>query len=382
MKKTWIIIGSILTIALLGAAWWYLLMYGRPKSLSDVPNPFATTTDVPRDTPAPATTTPMGTGPLRKIATTPSAGAVMLSREGTTFVRYMERGTGHIFEVDTNSGATERITGTTIPRTTSAVWSPQGSRVILTTEDGTGGVRIFAGTIERADEGAGILTTSEIEGSAKSIAFASSSESVYYTTTTSGTGSTGYTHNLQTGKRVVRFTAPLRDMVVRWEPLLTIYTTPSARVRGYAYRGTPLLRLTGGVGGLMILPTNGGQVISYAQNKSLISRINTLDGTVIGIPVFPEKCAAEKTGGGHLWCGAPLALAPAMYPDSWYDGSISFDDSIWKVDLQTGSAAVMSNPSVDVHEAIDATDMQVNDAGTMLLFINKKDGSLWIQEIR
>ncbi len=393
MKKTYIIIGSIvLLIILLGGAWWYLLMNGRPASLSSI-NPFGSSTSNQFATSTATTQAQVPTAPagsLRKISTTPVAGAVVFSRDGAEFVRFVERGTGHIFEVAAATGATTRITGTTIPRTTRAIWSPAGSRVVLVTETASDEERLFAGSIEKTDQGnapgEGTLSTIELDPTARNVTFASTSDSIYYTTPTAQ-GSTGYSQNLKTNARTVRFTSPLRDITTTWGseadaslPIIA-YTTPTAQQLGYAYVGTGFTRLVGGLRGLMVIPTPNHRILSYAQSNSLISRTDTLDGTALAIPVFPEKCAADPTRSTTLWCGAPLGLAPGGYPDLWYQGAVSFDDSIWKLDIASGNATLVSVPSQDVKEAIDVTDMHTSSDGTLLIFINKKDGALWLQEI-
>jgi hypothetical protein len=251
--------------------------------------------------------------------------------------------------------------------------------VVLITETGSDEERIFAGTIERTDLGEETLNTIELDPAAYNIVLASTSDSVYYTTPTLN-GSVGYKQDLKTNARSVRFTSSLRDIVVTWEPSVIAYTTPTAFMRGYAYGGTGFTRLLGGVRGLMVVPTANYRVVSYAENNSLVSRVDTLDGTALPVSVFPEKCAADSTRDTILWCGAPFALAPAAYPDAWYEGSVSFDDTIWQIDIETGNATVVSVPSTDAGEAIDVTDMRVSDTGNTLIFINKKDGTLWLQE--
>ncbi len=124
MKKTWIIIGGTVALfILLGLAWWYLLMNGRPEALSNIPNPFSggsgafpASTDGDRQ----GTPSPVFATSLKQISDGQVAGAVFVERNGLAYVRYAERGTGHIFEYDTRSGSTVRLTNTTIPRATEA----------------------------------------------------------------------------------------------------------------------------------------------------------------------------------------------------------------------------------------------------------------------
>jgi hypothetical protein len=395
MKKLWIIVGIVIGIVLLLAgAWWYLLMNGRPEGFA-IPNPFGDSGEgaaTPAPTPDTTELPPVAAAALRKISTSPVAGAVAISRDGATYVRFVERGTGHVFEYDPNAngeGATTRISGTTIPRVTEAVWSRQGSRVALITETETSGTRTFVGAIERTDngDGEGALTTMELPSGAKNIGFSTTGESVFYTVPTPE-GSAGYEHNLKTDTRSVRFTSPLRDIIVAWgsEPdaslRIVVASAPSASAPGYAYEAAGGKRIAGGVKGLTVTETASHYVVSYAEHDSFTSRADGESGVSLGVPVFPEKCAADKTRTTLLWCGAPLSLPAAAYPDVWYDGSASFDDSLWELDVESGSATLVTSLGENAREPIDVTDLDVSERGDLVIFINKRDGALWAQELK
>ncbi|MBI4086887.1 hypothetical protein HY416_02810 [Candidatus Kaiserbacteria bacterium] len=378
MKKTWIIVGIVIfIILLLGGAWWYLLMNGRPEGFA-IPNPFGGT-DPGAFTPPPETPVEefsTSTGALRKLSTNPVAGAIAITRDGKTYARFVERGTGHVYEADPENGTTVRLTNTTIPRVIEAVWSPQGSRAVLKAESADGEARVFVGTIERADNGEGTLVTDDLPATAKNIAFSPTGESVLYTVP-SADGSTGYEHNLKTDTRTVRFTSPLQDIVAVWEPTVVVYTAPSADLPGYAYEGPAQKRIAGGIRGLTIFPMPTRHIISYMEGDSFVSRVDTPSGMSLGIPVFPEKCAADPGRTTVLWCAAPDTLAPGRYPDEWYEGSMSFEDSLWGLDLEAGSAMLRSTLREEASEIIDATGMSISDNGALLTFINKRNGSLW-----
>ncbi len=382
MKKTFLIIGiSALVIVLLGVAWWYLLMNGAPEGLSGL-NPFSGSGEefaAPTPSEDGAEDTPTSLSALRKISAEPVAGAVALSRDGKTHIRFIMRGTGHVFEYDPESGSTLRLSGATIPRVTRAIWSPQGTRIVLFAETGEGSARVFATALTRSDTGEGTLTTSELPSASRNVAFASSTESVYYTLP-SESGATGWKHNLQTGERGVVFQTPLRDIVVLWEPELIVYTAPSAALPGYAYSGADFSRIAGAPG-LMVTPAGAHRILSRAAQASLVSFIDAFDGPALAVPVFPEKCAFAPERADTLWCTAPLLLPPGAYPDLWYQGAVSFDDALWQLDAATGSATLLIVPSESVGEAVDATDMQASPDGSALIFINKKDGALWLYEV-
>lgn len=388
MKKALIISTIVLFIALLAAAWWYLLLNGRPDNLADVsfPNPFGNTEEQPtvfEPTPvptAPATTTPGTPDALRMIARGPVAGAVFIERDEQTYIRYATRGTGHLFEINPQTGDEVRISGTTIPRTTEAVWSPQGTRVVLITETGTGAERVFVGSLVRTDDGEEVLESIEIDPSASNVTFAEGGESLFYTTHNSE-GSIGYAHDLRTNEREIVFSTPVRSITVgTWEPELITYTTPTSELPGYAYTGASFTRLFGGQYGLVITAGDSSRIVSFIEDDVFMSRAQTPSGTSLAIPVLPEKCAVDSFTEQIFWCGAPLEVLSDSFPDRWYQGAVSLNDLIWQLDTRTGAATLLSVPSDDVGEPIDVIDMQVSSDGSMLLFINKRDGTLWIQE--
>ena len=59
---------------------------------------------------------------LRKLSSEPVAGAGVLDVKAGTVVRYIEKATGHKFEVELFSPRQGRISNTTIPQVYDAVW--------------------------------------------------------------------------------------------------------------------------------------------------------------------------------------------------------------------------------------------------------------------
>lgn len=382
MRNSLIISGGVLIgILVLAGLWWYLLLNGRPEVLMNIPNPFGGTganefvpeTIVPDLTDQPRAFSTA----LRRITDTPVAGAAFIEEEGRVLIHYAERGTGHLYAADPTTGTTTRISGTTVPRTTEAIWSSAGTHVVLITEVAAT-PRTFLGTLEYDAEGEATLDSVELDRSARNLAFSADGATLFYTEDTDA-GSIGYARTLETGARREVFSSPLRDLAVSWEPAIIAYTTPSAFQNGYAYRSANFNRLFGGVPGLMVTQTSEGAVATHTdpETKTIVSRTDSLSSTPLAVPIFPEKCAPD---GIMLWCGAPVAPPPGNYPDDWYQGAISLEDIIWQVNTATGNATLVSIPSEDVGIALDVTGMQASEGGAMLLFVDKNTGALWLQD--
>ena len=127
MKKLLIILGSLLTIAILGA-WLYLFTYGTPENGGEIFSRFGfgKNTDIPevivdREDAA----VDVGEGEsgnverLRQLTVRPVAGAGF----SDTGIFYVEEGTGHVYHIDLATGEEKLLSGTTIPGARHALFS-------------------------------------------------------------------------------------------------------------------------------------------------------------------------------------------------------------------------------------------------------------------
>jgi hypothetical protein len=56
---------------------------------------------------------------------------------------------------------------------------------------------------------------------------------------------------------------------------------------------------------------------------------------------------------------------------------VSFSDRLWKIDVSDRFAQLVLDFSKETEEALDAKALAINPSGTVLVFMNKLDGSLW-----
>jgi DNA-binding beta-propeller fold protein YncE len=69
----------------------------------------------------------------------------------------------------------------------------------------------------------------------------------------------------------------------------------------------------------------------------------------------------------------PQEISSGQYPDDWYQGLVTFNDSFWSIDTAQNSTTNIVSPS----QKFDARDLLVSPDGAYLYFINKIDGTLW-----
>ncbi len=382
MKKTIFITIGILILLLIVGVWGYLFLYGAPKNSSEVFTNFGfggnenapeintnSTVDV-------QTTTNEGSRQkLKQLTTGPVAGATFI----TGGIRYVEQGTGHVYDIDLTSGTESLINGTTLPQSADAVFAKDGSHVAITAYTPSGN-RTILQKLEKDQQGnspAGV----GLPLGAREIYFGDSTSTLMYLLEET-TGSSGYSYSLRRGTGTQVFKIALRDIHVLWGSTNYVYTTPTSLSTGQLYRvsGSDLQYVTkGGLGltgssygnGLIITTTNSSGIISTALNKS---------GKAMDLPlsVIPEKCAWGIKKKDTIYCSVPTNLTEGVFPDDWYKGSLSYSDILWEIKVENAEATMLSGFLTESGREIDVSKIGTDNDGTLIYFINKNDNTLWM----
>jgi hypothetical protein len=164
-----------------------------------------------------------------------------------------------------------------------------------------------------------------------------------------------------------------------------LQTKASQTIPGFLYSVSmangELQKIIGGINGLTALPSPNLQKILYSESTrgGVILRLfdRKEKTTVGGLPAtLTEKCVWNSDS-TIVYCAVPGYLSTAEYPDAWYQGSISFDDELWKIDAKTGKADIIMSPSVFGRYALDMTNLTLSSNKDFLFFINKTDSTLW-----
>ena len=125
------------------------------------------------------------------------------------------------------------------------------------------------------------------------------------------------------------------------------------------------------------VPAVGGDVPQAAGDLDEFTR------AVVALPVatIADKCVwtADESA---IYCGIPTnPSASYAYPDDWYQGAISFNDRIWKIDVAGRLAQLTLDFSTTAKQSLDAEALSIDPLGKELVFVNKIDGSLWAYQL-
>lgn len=408
MKKA-LIITSVLVIliAIVGGAYWYFLFKDNSNTQSESQNtedtsfsPFgrqtdqsATTTNIVNE---PAQTSPISI--LRLLSNTPVGGYGASTTASSTIVRWVDRGRGNVYEVDSNNKDVITLANTLLPKMYESVWGANINSFIgsVLQDEDTGAEVLFAEIKKRtvtASTSATEFTPYELKGRTlpnKIIAYAFSpkKDKFFFVVNDNGRG-IGYI-SMADGKNPKQlFTTPLTQINAEWpeENTIAITTKASYSQFGYLYSVNAKTgiwkKVFGPQFGLTAKVSKDAKkyIASYINSsgklKTEILSIdsgNSIDALIVTIA---DKCVWSSFLKEIVYCAAPSKLDNGNYPDDWFTGKVSMSDKIWQIDSDSGEIGLISSLVDRSDRIIDAYNMSVDDKDNFLYFMNKRDLSLW-----
>jgi hypothetical protein len=390
MKKTYIIIGGVVTVLLLLVIWLYLLIYGTPKPVENFFTDFSFSvntenTPVLPSLPINPATVDIETAQLRQLTTKAVIGfrEVVNTSDNTRLMYYAEAGTGHVYAINLITGEEKRVSNTTIPQADKATFSSDG-RYMAVRAGYTNASRISLVNLSEPNS----ITTEVLDARMLDYTFGVQNELLY--TEYRGNGLVGRTLNPETKSASDVFTVPFKDATIVWSNDSAtphyVYPKASSKLAGYLYslRGGTVVRQNAAGAGLTAIANRDYYVTTAIQGQepgSYATEISSKNRRPIPIVADPNKCVFSPTDVDLLYCGSEEDVHDYNFPDNWYQGTVSFSDNLHEIDIRTGISAQLAKPAEDVGRPIDVTDMTISDNGRVLYFTNKTDNTLWMYEI-
>ena len=305
-------------------------------------------------------------------------------------LRYVNKATGNIYQTFADKIDERKFSSTIIQKVYEAYFGNKGGSVImryLKTDNKT--IETFVGNLQKEYLGGDSIGTNEVTGSflpenISDMTLSFDSLKIFYLFNV-GDNATGVTYLLQTNTKIQVLDSSFTEWLSSWPKnnLITVTTKPSASVPGYMYSINPdnkdFNKILGGINGLTTLTSPDGKMVLYGDNNLLLNIFNTEtnSSTLVGVRTLPEKCVWGRVS-DVIYCTVPKSISQEQYPDSWYQGEISFIDEIWKINVQSGNTIMISDPTtVEGGESIDAIKLALDESENFLFFINKKDSYLW-----
>ncbi len=310
--------------------------------------------------------------------------------------RYIERGLGHIYETSLASFSEARIVNETRPRITEAFFGNNSKSVAVRyIEEGYGSETIESRILAlgTATSSSGFYKTEEtiLPNSIPFMAVAEDGADKFLYLT-SGVDTSSGTLVTSKGVKTGIFSSAFTEWIPQFpnQNLATLTTRPSGNVPGYLFfldtTTKALTRILDGVNGLTTNTSRNGKLVAYSETKERVPELFVYDVVkkeTRGLfkQTLPEKCAWSIKETNIIYCAVPQKISPAVYPDQWYRGTVSFSDSLWKIDTTTSFAEKILVPSEYRVSELDIINPVLSSDDSYILFINKKTGTPWVYRI-
>ncbi len=348
---------------------------------TDVQPPPSDRGDVPGRDPLP--TNLPGDFTFGSLTNSPVAGAILIKEGENHVLRYIERSSGHIFDITLESGVRERIVNTTLLGIQSALFTDSGGAFIYNTISSGGESFLYKAQIDT--EQGSLNDPLFLIRNPLSIETLVSKDEVFFVY--GGSGGAVLTRYTDTPFTV--FTSPFLGWNIERVNDETLLLTPKASsgIKGGLYT----LDISSGIFEKVLNPQEGmsatmspdERFIVYSEfgpSKRATHLYDKESGETkkLSITTFPEKCAWKTSS--ILICAVPNSFEKrGVYPDDWYKGKASFIDDIYEIDVSKGSTKNITSVFDFGDKLFDAIDIQIGEIadGYLLYFINKKDLTLW-----
>jgi hypothetical protein len=323
---------------------------------------------------------------VTQISTVPSASGFSYTSGGATIVRYVERGQGHMNEVNLRTGTTSRLSNTTLPKIQETVWTNKGESTIFRylTESNT--IRTYAATLGKKSTTTSIRTLkgSFLPGNIESIVASPDLKKIFYLERTS-TGIRGSVANFDGSNRKQILNSAFGEWIVEWPEANTITLTSKASsgIPGYMYflnaSTGSMKKILGPISGLTTKTNPSLTYIAYTDSTARLQVYNIKSGITSDLvpQTVMDKCVWSPKIKTKLFCGIPQSLPNGIYPDAWFQGRVVMNDSLFEINVDSSSYVLLEDNKNITRRNIDINEITTNPAGDYLILTNRRDSTLW-----
>lgn len=327
---------------------------------------------------------------LFRLSDQPVAGMIAFNKKtGETVVRYVDRATGHIYDINPTTLEKTEISNTTFPKIQEVYFKNDGSSVLLRDlkgdSDAVENISLSL-TAPKATTTNSLYTikATNLVGDIKDVSVGPTNLLVYILGNSGSIVSSAFDGS----KGVNILPSGFTNWRISWPStnLITLVTKASSGVSGFAYNLNVstggLTKILGPLNALTLIESSDGKRVAYSYNsngKTTFEFKNLTDGLSDQIlpTTFADKCIWSKKSVGVLYCGTPSATIGSGEPDNWYQGITHFSDQIWRFSTVTYTSELLFEPKKDSGTDIDLINPSLSPNEDYLFFMNKNDLTLW-----
>lgn len=387
MTKNILIGIGIGTISLLVLAWAYLFVFGTPDSIQGIMTDLSgneyTAVTPPEERPS-ETTVALNDKVFAQLTTRPVAGFTPTeTTDGGRGVRYAERGTGHVYDIDLATGKEVRASARTFGQVVAAHFDRTGDWAVMEVESG-------ATTRSYVYSPSGGANPYELPAGSHSFHFDSTGSLNYAVPMRSGT--IAYSLDLASGQGSESWRAAFSDIDVRWaspaRAFIVNRPTGTQKSGIFLMENGRLETIVAPKFSLSAALAGGGDRLLYTYFESSADAMITLlldlaNGEERSVPfvAIPEKCTTLSTQ--VFVCASSFELmGDRAALNRWYSGELTSSDTLWREGATTGSATYLDFLSDRAGFVVDVEKIAASADDRTLFFTNKINDALWMYEMR
>jgi len=345
------------------------------------------------------TETPTRPPRLWQITKTPVAGAGFVPQNAGMMsassspsalydLRFVERGTGYMFEANPENGSFARLTNTLVPRVYEASVGVNGVLILRGLDEDTSFILTNAAqAISTSASGeATALTLSALPQDIRELVLSPSGEEVLYLIEQlPGFSIVRAEWNGERARRVG--SVGVAGWHMEWlsddRIVLTQNGDDNAPGRVYEFKNGTLSPLTPRASARTLLPRANSSALLYGSasgNSTLTARVDE-NASTISLPIRTtiDKCVWAPGDNLTVYCAVPKILPDARSQGATFRGESHGTDAWWKIDVSAGSVEPLYDPGGV--GGIDVENPTIDANGDYIAFMNARDKSLWLLRI-
>ena len=320
--------------------------------------------------------------------------------ERIPILRYVAKENGNIFQTFIDTINERKFSNTLVPGVQEAFFGDNGETVIMRyLKNNNTDIATWVGVLPKEVLGSDSDFLKKITGSflTDNITYMSISPATkrMFYLFNSGTGAIGISSTATGENKSQIYNGAYTEWLSEWpnDALVTLTTKPASGIPGYMYAINPaekdFKKVLGNIPGLTTLTSPNTETVLYSNDRLSVSLYDTnkMETRDISLRTLAEKCV-WNTSSEFIYCAVPKSINSSYaYPDSWYQGEVSFSDNIWKINVLNGTTEMVIDPTIVPAdsdrgvEAIDATKLSLSSDNKYLFFVNKNDSYLWGLEL-
>ena len=387
MKRTLFIIGIIIIVILAGVL--LFLLFANDDQKRDIFSAFdfgdgtdsAVILDTIVDAMTPGEDRPAA---LRQLTLKRVVGATELNPTASSssiIVYFVEAGTGHVFSLDVESGAENRLSNITVPTANEAVINATGNYALILSGGQSAGRELTLVTLPGVNRE---LTSLGFNERVEQATLTSDDKVLY--TTVAGNVLIAREYTIATNETRTLFTLPFKEATVRFPKKSSgsIYAYPKTAqfLESYVYEinGGVISRLP--FSGYALTATGEQNIILITAYQSGTYETSLYDTTQKGRQLLPFNTIAEKCSfigdANTLYCGI-FSDTTDETPIKWYQGILTTTDVLFRIN-EFGEMVSLVDLKETSGRDIDVIHLTGSTDAARLYFVNKLDGTLWIYD--